>query len=97
MPRSNRICSTCRSDRGIADVHHNHEADHLGRAVEITEWIAHCRRLRNLTRRLKPIYSDNAHRTNTCKLFMVEDPPIWAVRSQAIGAIPRKRAPASIG
>ncbi len=30
----------------IADVHHNHEADHLGRAVEITEWIANCRRLR---------------------------------------------------
>ena len=44
----------------IADVHHNHEADHLGRAVEITEWIAHCRRQRNLARTLKPIYSDNA-------------------------------------
>jgi hypothetical protein len=44
----------------IADVHHNHEADHLGRAVKITEWIAHCRRLRNLIGRLKPIYSDNA-------------------------------------
>jgi len=44
----------------IADIHHHHEADHLGRAVEITEGIAHRRRLRNLATRLKPIYSDNA-------------------------------------
>jgi hypothetical protein len=44
----------------ITDVHHHREADHLGRAVEITEWIAHRRRLRNLARRLKPIYSDTA-------------------------------------
>ncbi len=35
---------------------------HLGRAVEITEWITHCRSLRNLARRLKPIYSDHAAR-----------------------------------
>jgi len=44
----------------IADIHHHREADHLGRAVEITKRIAHRRRLRNLARRLKPIYSDNA-------------------------------------
>ena len=44
----------------IANIHHHHEADHLGRTVEITEGIAHCRRLRNLARRLNPIYSDNA-------------------------------------
>jgi len=44
----------------IAEVHHHHEADYLGRAVEITEGIAHRRRLRILARRLKPIYSDNA-------------------------------------
>ena len=44
----------------IAEIHHHHEVDHLGRAVEITEGIAHRRRLRNLARRLKPIYSDNA-------------------------------------
>jgi len=44
----------------IADIHHHHEADHLGRAVEITEGIAHRRRLRIIARRLKPIYSDNA-------------------------------------
>jgi hypothetical protein len=31
-----------------------------GRTVEIAEGIAHRRRLRNLARRLKPIYSDNA-------------------------------------
>ena len=30
----------------IADVHNHHEADHLGRAVEITEGIAHRPRLR---------------------------------------------------
>ncbi len=46
----------------IADVHHNHEADHLGRAVEITKWIARCRRLRIATPRLKPICSDKAGR-----------------------------------
>jgi hypothetical protein len=44
----------------IADVHHHREADHLGRAVKVLEGIAHRRRLRNLARRLKPIYSDNA-------------------------------------
>ncbi len=44
----------------IADVHHHREADHLGRAFEITEGIAHRRRLRNAPPRLKPICSDNA-------------------------------------
>ena len=34
--------------------------DRLGRTIEIAEWIAHCRRLRNLARTLNPIYSDNA-------------------------------------
>ena len=45
----------------IADVHHHRDADHFRRAVETTEGIAHRRRLRNLAKRLKPIYSDNAH------------------------------------
>jgi hypothetical protein len=36
----------------IVDVHHHHEADHLGRAVETTEGI--------LARMLNPICSDNA-------------------------------------
>jgi len=27
----------------MADIHHHHEADHLGRAIEITEGIAHRR------------------------------------------------------
>jgi hypothetical protein len=44
----------------IADVHHHREADHLGRAIEITEGIAHRPRLRNPKTKLKPIYSDNA-------------------------------------
>jgi S1-C subfamily serine protease len=44
----------------IADIHHHREADHLRRAVEITEGSAHRRRLRILVRSLKPIYSDNA-------------------------------------
>ena len=47
----------------IADIHHHRQADHLGRAVEITEGFAHRRRLRNLAKRLKPIYSDNAMNT----------------------------------
>jgi hypothetical protein len=48
----------------IADVHHHHEADYLGRTVETTEGIAHRRRLRNLAKWLKPIYSDNAQTQN---------------------------------
>ena len=48
-------------------VHHHYEADHLGRAVEITERIAHRRRLRNLAGRLKPIYSDNAQIGNAAQ------------------------------
>ena len=35
-------------------------SDLLRRAIEVAEWNAHCRRLRNLARRFKPIYSDNA-------------------------------------
>ena len=42
----------------IADVQHHSEADHLGRTVEITKGILHPRRLRDLPRRLKSIYSD---------------------------------------
>ena len=42
----------------IADAQHHSEADHLGRTVEITKGILHPRRLRDLPRRLKPIYSD---------------------------------------
>jgi len=44
----------------IADIHHHREADYLGRRVEITEGVLHCRRLRNATHWLKPICSDNA-------------------------------------
>jgi hypothetical protein len=44
----------------ITDVHHHREADYLRRTVEVMEGILHRRRLRNLARRLKPIYSDKA-------------------------------------
>jgi hypothetical protein len=45
----------------IADIHRHREADDLGRTVEISEGIAHRRRLGMPPARLKPIYSDNAH------------------------------------
>ena len=48
----------------IADVHHHREANHLRRAVEITEGIAHRRRLGMSPARLKPICSDKTGRTN---------------------------------
>ncbi len=67
----------------IADIHHHREADHLRRAVEITEGILHCRRLRNLTRRLKPIYSDNAHcavRTESARCSPHRSPSIHRQR-----------------
>ena len=44
----------------ISDVHHHREADHLGRAVEITEGIGHPKTLRDVTTWLKPSCSDNA-------------------------------------
>ena len=44
----------------IADVHHHHETNHIGRTVEITEGIVHPGRLRNAPCRLKLVYSDNA-------------------------------------
>ena len=39
------------------------QANGFGRSLEITEWIARCRRLRNLARGFEPIYSDNARTT----------------------------------
>jgi hypothetical protein len=44
----------------IADVHHHREANNLGRAVELTEGIAHRQRLGNPAKGLKPINSDKA-------------------------------------
>ena len=44
----------------ITDLHHHREADHLGRAIEISERTSHPQRLRNALRRLKPICSDKA-------------------------------------
>ncbi|MDA0842291.1 MAG: hypothetical protein O2857_31395, partial [Planctomycetota bacterium] len=54
------------ADRGkgglkyLYTIHHHREADHLGRTVEIAEWIFHSKRLGIITRQLKPICSDNA-------------------------------------
>ena len=50
----------------VTDVHHRRDADHLGRTVEITEKMAHRRRLRNPNPRLKPICSDNAVASLLC-------------------------------
>ena len=43
----------------ISNVCRRREADHFGQAVEVAEWIAHCRRLRNAPNRIKLISSDN--------------------------------------
>ena len=52
----------------ITNVHHHREADDLRLTVKITEATSHCRRLRNVTNRLKRIYSDNALSPNTSPL-----------------------------
>ncbi len=39
----------------ITEVNHHREADHLGRAVEMAEGVAHSRRLWDVPLRLKPI------------------------------------------
>ena len=39
----------------ITDVHHDNEANNLGRTIEIMEWFLHWRSLRALTKRLKSI------------------------------------------
>ena len=44
----------------IADVHHHREVNHLGRTVEITEWIFHPQGLRAKPAGLNPICSDTA-------------------------------------
>ncbi len=62
----------------IADIHHHGQPDDLGRGLEITEGIVHHRRLRDLTSRLKPIYSDNALAGNgdiTERNFLKSQPP----------------------
>jgi len=66
----------------IADVHHHREADHLGRAVEIAEGIAHHQRLGMSPARLKPICSDNADKTpraaSASTVFLMKEvPQLW--------------------
>ena len=64
--------------QGVADIQHHRAADYLRRIVEITEGILHRRRLRNLTSRLKPIYSDNACRDNAAaSVYSIID---WVTR-----------------
>ncbi len=43
-----------------ADIHHDCQADDLGRSLEITEWISHRRMLRDVLSALKNSCSDNA-------------------------------------
>ncbi len=45
-----------------SNTHHHGQADDLGRGLEIAEWVAHPRRLRDELYRLKPVSSDNAIR-----------------------------------
>jgi len=45
----------------IADLYHHREADYLGRAVEVTEWIFHPQRLRAKPAGLNPICSGTAN------------------------------------
>ncbi len=59
--------------RYTQDIQHHRAADYLRRTVEITKGILHRRRLRNLTSRLKPIYSDNA---------LIATPRRWSSMSQ---------------
>ena len=44
----------------VPDIHHHREANDFGRTIEIAEGIFHPLRLGSITRRLKPLYSDNA-------------------------------------
>ena len=46
----------------VPDIHHHREANDFGRTIEIAEGIFHPLRLGSITRRLKPLYSDNALR-----------------------------------
>jgi hypothetical protein len=44
---ADRVDLACLYQASIPDVHHHREADDLGRRVEITEGVLHCRKLRN--------------------------------------------------
>ncbi len=46
--------------QGEADIHHDRQADDLGRGLEIKEWIAHPKRLRNALHCLELFCSDTA-------------------------------------
>ena len=58
----------------------NGETHYLWRIVEITEGIVHRRRPRNLTSKLKPIYSDNAPVSLTMPSRRAGQPSHWITR-----------------
>jgi hypothetical protein len=60
LAQSVRHVTTARRLARLPDVRHHREADHLGRAVEAAEGIAHRRRLWIAPSGLKPICFDNA-------------------------------------
>ncbi len=67
------FCTTSRPNLQLVDTH-------------LTEWIAHRRRLRNLARRLKPNYSDNAEAAVSSLISgRRTTPAIWWVRSWSCG------------
>ena len=79
--------------QGIADVHQHRETDHLGRAVEIAERIAHHQRLRIVPAGLKPICSDRpiasnqtAARASHCRDYSRNAPPCWRSADPAGGS-----------
>ena len=67
MPRSLSRSSTCRNERGEADIHHHCKADNLGRGLEITEWVSHPLTLRKSLSALKQFCSDKALRLSRCR------------------------------
>ena len=80
----------------MADVHHHREADHLGRAVEITEGIAHRRKLQTGATRLKPIWSDTAVGSAGCWLSMpaaLIEPEALAIHLEDVDVVRWPRQP----
>ena len=71
---------------GNTHVHHHREADHLGRAVEIAERIAHHQRLRVVPPRLKPTCFDRAPAP---PLLLGENPGVQHRSASASRSLPR--------
>ena len=52
------------------DIHHHRQADDLGRHLEISEWVFHPPKLRNVLCRLKSVCSDTACHSLKAELFV---------------------------